>query len=85
MPLFFKKEFLMRELSTTEAQEVNGGANFLNVVGGGLFGAVIGAVMGIPLGPAGIIAGAGAGAFDGIAGALIVEGGNGLVETLHGH
>jgi|GEM_PF-5100086 hypothetical protein len=25
----------MRELSTTEAQEVNGGANFLNVVGGG--------------------------------------------------
>jgi len=41
--------------------------------------------MGIPLGPAGIIAGAGTGAFDGVAGALIVEGGNGLVDTLHGH
>ncbi|MGE4349585.1 MAG: Blp family class II bacteriocin [Candidatus Berkiella sp.] len=75
----------MRELSTIEAQEVNGGANFFNVVSGAVFGAVIGAVMGIPLGPAGVIAGAGHGAFEGIAGALIIEGGNGLAETLHGH
>lgn len=73
----------MRELSISETHDVNGGANFFNVISGALFGAAIGAVMGIPLGPAGIIAGAGAGAFEGIGGALVVEGANGLVDTLN--
>lgn len=75
----------MRELSTTEIRDVNGGRNFFTVISGVVWGAVIGAVMGIPLGPAGIVAGMGTGAFNGAAVGIIKEGGEGLVEILHEH
>lgn len=75
----------MRELSISETHDVNGGRNFFTVISGIVWGATIGAVMGIPLGPAGILAGMGTGAFNGAAIGIIKEGADGLVEITHNY
>jgi bacteriocin-like protein len=75
---------MMRELSETELSAISGGASFLKVVGGAVFGAITGGFMGfVTGGPVGAIAGAGYGAYMGTAGTLIKEGAEGLVDTLH--
>jgi hypothetical protein len=75
---------MMKDLNETEIGVVSGGASFLKVIGGAVFGAITGGFMGFFTGgPAGAIAGAGYGAYMGTAGTLIKEGAEGLVDTLH--
>lgn len=75
----------MRIISQDELDAVNG-AGVLDVVAGALIGAVTEGMVGLIAGGVpGLIIGSTHGAMDGIAAALVMEGGNGLVETLHDH
>lgn len=71
----------MKELTQNDINEITGGkSDFFNVVIGVVWGATFGAILGIPAGPVGIIAGAAGGAFNGAAVAIAKEGAMGLVE-----
>jgi hypothetical protein len=75
----------MRELTNQEINEINGAKrNIFTVITGAVWGATFGAILGIPAGPPGIIAGAGAGVFNGVAVALAKEGAEGLVAIRNG-
>jgi len=71
----------MRILSNQEVEGIHGGANFFKVLSATVMGATIGAIIGG--GPAGAVAGAIAGGYNATAGAIIKEGADGLIETLH--
>lgn len=70
----------MRTLNTIESQFVHGGGNFLKIISGGIWGAIGGAILTIPLGPAAMIAGAGVGMYNGIAMMTIKEGAERLTD-----
>lgn len=73
----------MRELTQYEINEIDGGKrNFFNVFVGAFWGATFGVILGIPAGPAGMLAGAGA--FNGAAAAIAKEGAEGLIAIQNG-
>lgn len=77
----------MRELSILEVQNISGsGPNFLKVVGGTIWGATIGAIIGFGVaGPAGMVVGLVDGAITGGAAAVVKEGAEGLVDITQNH
>jgi len=75
----------MRDLTSNEILQVDGGRKFFNVFSGIVWGATFGAITGIFVaGPAGMIGGAITGAVNGAAMSIAKEGADGLVEIANG-